>query len=83
MQNPGKAEEKQNPTPSHISIPFQATNFAYIHEKQQHWGTATGLKEKKSFKCGINIYNVQRCRLLNGVWRKRSPVGIGDRMEFK
>jgi hypothetical protein len=46
------------------------------------WGTATGLKEKKSFKCGI-IYNVQRCRHLNGVSRKRSPVGSGDRMEFK
>jgi hypothetical protein len=46
-------------------------------------GTATGLKEKKSFKCGINIYKVQRCRYLNGVWRKTSLVGSADSMEFK
>jgi len=47
------------------------------------WVTATGLKWKKSFKCGINIYSVQRCRCLNGVSVMTSPIGSGDMTEFQ
>jgi len=48
------------------------------------WVTATGLKwRKKSSKCGINIYSVQRCSRLNGVSMITSPIGNGDMTEFQ